>query len=170
MELIKNKIVSINKTIELANFYKKEGKKILTTNGSFDLIHSAHVRLFEKIKTLYPNSCLIVLVNSNDSVKRFKGEPRPYNDEKDRARVLAGHKDIDFVVVFPQDKPLEYLEMIKPNVHIKGGTYDEVRMGEEKKFVESWGGEYCVLELEGGYSSTNIAKKIAENASQELGR
>jgi len=153
-------IKTIDEMAAIAEELRSEDKKVVTTNGTFDLYHAAHARFFSQAKQF--GDVLVVLLNSDSSVRRNKGELRPYNHELDRAEVVASHKDVDYVVVFPEDKPLDYLAKIKGHVHVKGGSWIPERIKEEKDFVAQWDGEYKTLELEQGYSSTNIEQTILD--------
>ena len=135
-------------------------KILVTTNGSFDILHAAHINLLEKAKK--EGDILIVLLNSDESIKRFKGEKRPIVNEKERAEMLSAIQFVDFVVIFNEDTPLELLKKIKPNKHIKGGTFLEERIKEEKEIIESWQGEFKTFPIEEGYSTTSIIEKILE--------
>lgn len=157
---MKEKIKSIEEIESIVKELKSKNKRIVTTNGSFDIIHAAHVRLFEKAKKC--GDVLIILLNSDESIKRAKGKERPIVSENERAYILSALQYIDYIVVFPQDKPLEYLERIKPSVHVKGGSGIEERYKEEKQFIENLGGEYKIFELEPGFSTTNIIQKILD--------
>jgi len=139
---------------------RKDGKKIVTTNGSFDILHYAHVNLLEKAKN--EGDALIVLLNSDASIKRNKGENRPVIEEKERAHMLASLQAVDYVVVFDEDKPLSVIEKIKPHKHVKGGSFIEERIKEEKDLLAKWDGEFKNFELEDGFSTTNIINKILE--------
>lgn len=153
-------IQTIGELEELVPILKSHDLQIVTTNGSYDLIHSAHIRLLKKAKEL--GDVLIVLLNSDDSVRRNKDYNRPIIPENDRAYFLSELKPVDYVVIFPQDKPLEYLERIKPQIHVKGGTWLEERINEEKEFVAKWNCEYKTFELEESFSSSNIINKILD--------
>ena len=100
---------------------RKQGKTIVTTNGCFDLLHVGHVRYLQKTKT-FADVC-IVMLNSDASVKRLKGESRPLNSERDRAEILCALSCVDYVVIFDEDTPRNLLDIIKPDVHTKGGDY-----------------------------------------------
>lgn len=138
----------------------KKGKKIVTTNGSFDIVHGAHVRLLEQAKIL--GDVLIVLLNNDDSIRRNKGKKRPIVSENERAYLVASLKPVDYVVIFPHDKPLEYLARIKPHIHVKGGSWVEERMREEKELLAQWGGSYHLFQLEETFSTTDIIERIAK--------
>lgn len=157
---MENKIKTYSEIEKIAQELKSDGKIIVTTNGSFDILHYAHVNLLEKAKN--EGDDLVVLLNSDYSIKRFKGENRPIIPEQERARMLAALQCVDYVVVFNEDKPLKLLEIIKPHKHVKGGTFIEERIKEEKDLLESWEGEFKNFELEEGFSTTNIINKILE--------
>ncbi|MCX6748623.1 MAG: adenylyltransferase/cytidyltransferase family protein [Candidatus Pacearchaeota archaeon] len=156
-----NKIKTREEIKKIAERLRQEGKIIVTTNGSFDIMHYAHVNLLEKAKN--EGDVLIVLLNSDSSIKRQKGETRPIIPENERARMLEALESVDYVVIFAEDKPLDLLREIKPNKHIKGGSFILERIKEEKDLLESWGGEFKNFELEEGFSTTNIIEKILEN-------
>ena len=157
-----NKIKTREEIKEIADKLRLGGKKIVTTNGSFDIIHYAHVNLLEKAKN--EGDVLIVLLNDDSSIKRQKGPSRPIIPEYERARMLEALESVDYVVVFGEDKPLELLKEIKPDKHVKGGSFIPERIREEKELLESWGGEFKNFKLEDGFSTTNIIEKILKNA------
>ncbi len=157
---MQNKIKSIEELILIVEKLKKEGKKIVTTNGSFDILHVAHLRFLEKAKL--EGDILIVLLNDDNSIKRFKGDKRPIIPEKERALSLAYLWQVDYVTLFSEDQPLEILTRIKPEIHVKGGTFILERIKEEETLLKSWNGKFKVFETEEGYSTTNIIKKIIE--------
>ena len=133
-------------------------KKIVTTNGTFDIIHGAHLRLLQKAKSL--GDILIIFLNSDLSVKKNKGKNRPIIPEQERAEMLASLESVDYIILFDEDKPLKLLTELKPNFHVKGGSFIEERIKEEKDLLESWNGQFKNFELEEGYSTTNTIEKI----------
>lgn len=145
---------------KIAENLRENNKSIVTTNGSFDILHYAHLDILEKAKN--EADILIVLLNSDASIKRFKGETRPIIPEKERAAMLSALTSVDYIVIFNEDKPLGLLKSIKPNLHVKGGTFIEERVKEEKELLESWGGKFKNFELEEGFSTTNIINSILE--------
>lgn len=155
---MRNKIKTYSEIEKIAQELRREGKIIVTTNGSFDILHYAHINLLEKAKN--EGDDLVVLLNSDDSIRRFKGDKRPIIPENERANMLAALKSVDYVVIFNEDKPTELLKLIKPNMHVKGGSFIEERIKEEKELLESWGGEFKNYELEEGYSTTNVINTI----------
>jgi D-beta-D-heptose 7-phosphate kinase/D-beta-D-heptose 1-phosphate adenosyltransferase len=151
------KIVSRKFLRELLTQLRKEKKKITFTNGCFDLFHKGHLHLLNEAKNF--GDMLIVGVNDDDSVKRIKGEERPYIPALDRARMIAELECVNFVVVFPEDTPLELIKMIKPDILIKGSDYKhETVIGSE--FVESYGGEVKFIEQLKDISTSTLLSKI----------
>lgn len=155
---MREKIKAIKEIIDISNKLRGENKLIVTTNGSFDILHLAHVNLIEKAKK--EGDTLIVLINSDDSIRKLKGEEKPIVPENERAEMLAALECVDYVVIFDEDDPLSLLDKIKPHKHVKGGSWDEERIRAEKELLAKWGGEFKNFELEEGYSTTNIIDKI----------
>jgi len=136
---------------------RESGKKIVFTNGCFDLLHVGHVRYLSEAKKL--GDVLVVGVNSDDSVKRLKGPTRPIQNEKDRAEILLGLKSVDHTVIFTEDTPQKLIEQVRPDILVKGGdwTPDKIVGG---AFVQSYGGQVCSLSFIDGKSTTKIIEKI----------
>ena len=155
-----SKLKSKEELKSIVEALKKQNKKIVTTNGTFDILHIAHLRLLEKAKSL--GDVLIVLVNSDSSVKRFKGDKRPIIPEQERAEFLSHLNSIDYITIFSEDKPLNLLKEIKPNIHVKGGSFISERIKEEKELLKSWNGQLKNFDLEPGYSTTKIIQKILD--------
>ena len=155
---MQHKIKSQEELIQIVERLKQENKTIVTTNGSFDILHSAHANLLNQAKE--HGDILIVLLNSDSSIKKNKGPTRPIIPEEERAKMLAHLVSTDYIVIFEEDTPLNLLEQIKPNKHAKGGSFIESRINEEKSLLESWNGEFIALPLEQGFSTTNIIDKI----------
>lgn len=106
---------------DLINKIHNQGKTVVTTNGCFDILHVGHVRYLEKTKTF--GDYLIVLLNSDKSVRSIKGPTRPINCEEDRAEILSALKCVDYVVLFDEDSPRNLLDEMKPDVYTKGADY-----------------------------------------------
>lgn len=156
---MKEKIKRTEELKKCVNRLKAEGKKIVFTNGCFDLIHVGHTRYLEKAKKL--GDILIVGVNSDRSVKALKGESRPIIPEEQREEVLAALQCVDFVVIFHEHDPLHLISLLKPHVLVKGGDWDEdAIIG--RSVVESSGGRVArIPEIEGA-STTGLIQKIRE--------
>ncbi|MDI9635697.1 D-glycero-beta-D-manno-heptose 1-phosphate adenylyltransferase [Kamptonema cortianum] len=136
------------------------GKKVVFTNGVFDILHAGHVTYLRQARDL--GDCLVVAINSDDSVRGLsKGSHRPVNTQQDRAVVLAALKPVDFVVVFDEPTPERVLSELRPDIHTKGGDYaaDELP---ESKLVESYGGQVVILPFVPGRSTTQILQKLSE--------
>ncbi|MBS9783110.1 MAG: bifunctional D-glycero-beta-D-manno-heptose-7-phosphate kinase/D-glycero-beta-D-manno-heptose 1-phosphate adenylyltransferase HldE [Pasteurella sp.] len=150
-------VVSEIELKEVVKKSKQAGEKVVMTNGCFDILHPGHVSYLENARKL--GDRLIVAVNSDDSVKRLKGETRPINDLNARMAVLAGLSSVDWVVPFEEDTPQRLIGEILPDLLVKGGDYkpEEIAGSQE---VWANGGEVRVLNFENGCSTSNIIKKI----------
>ena len=145
------------------NFIKKikeENKKIVFTNGCFDILHVGHVRYLSKAKKL--GNILIVGLNSDKSVKKLKGDNRPINIFEDRATLLASLRFVDLVIIFEEKTPENLIKKIKPDILVKGGDYDIKDIVGYKTVIEN-GGEVKVLRFQEGYSSSNYINKIKKH-------
>jgi D-beta-D-heptose 7-phosphate kinase/D-beta-D-heptose 1-phosphate adenosyltransferase len=138
---------------------KQRGKRIVFTNGCFDLLHAGHVKYLQKARSL--GDLLILGLNSDASVQRLKGPKRPLIDQEERAHLLAALDCIDYVVVFDEDTPLELIIALKPHILAKGGDYSlDGVVGRE--FVESYGGRVELITFVDGKSTTNIIERVLE--------
>ena len=145
------------------NFLKKikeENKKIVFTNGCFDILHVGHVRYLSKAKKL--GNILIVGLNSDKSVKKLKGDNRPINIFEDRATLLASLRFVDLVIIFEEKTPENLIKKIKPDILVKGGDYNIEDIVGYKTVIEN-GGEVKVLGFQDGYSSSNYINKIKKH-------
>jgi len=133
------------------------GRTIVFTNGCFDVLHRGHVTLLEAARAM--GDCLVVGINSDDSVRRLKGEGRPLNAQEDRACVLLGLRSVDYVTIFGEDTPIETIEALEPDVLVKGAEYgDGEIVGED--FVLARGGRVERIEMVKGYSSSGIIERM----------
>ncbi|HOK40827.1 MAG TPA: D-glycero-beta-D-manno-heptose 1-phosphate adenylyltransferase [bacterium] len=153
----KKKIVKIDKLIKIIEQLKKKNKIIVWTNGCFDIIHYGHIYYLKKAKEF--GDILIVGLNSDSSVKKLKGNDRPIFKEKFRANVLAALEVIDFITIFNEETPYNYIKKIKPHYIVKGGDYKkEDVVG--KDIVEKYGKDVIIIPYLKNFSTTNIIKKI----------
>ncbi|HEY9755073.1 MAG TPA: D-glycero-beta-D-manno-heptose 1-phosphate adenylyltransferase [Oculatellaceae cyanobacterium] len=136
---------------------KASGKKVVTTNGCFDLLHVGHVRFLKAARAL--GDALVVGMNTDASVRKLKGEKRPIQNENDRAEILSSLACVDFVCLFDEDTPVELLKVLKPNVHAKGADYKPSDLA-ETPVVESFGGRLEIIDLVPGRSTTNIVARM----------
>jgi glycerol-3-phosphate cytidylyltransferase len=156
--MISQKIKTLSQLIPIAQKLKRQNKKIVTTNGVFDILHYGHVKYLEGAKKL--GDVLIVGVNTDRSVKINKGDKRPINDEKSRISVLAALESVDYAFLFDEKDPREWLSQIKPNTHVKAGDYKLSRII-EKDSVEKNGGKIAIAKMEKGHSTTKLISRIA---------
>lgn len=147
------KLISKKRLKKIVEELKKSGRKIVFTNGCFDIIHAGHIKVLKRCREL--GDCVIVGLNSDSSIRRLKGKTRPINTLKDRIEVLSAIEYVDYIVVFDEDTPYNLVKEIKPHYLVKGGDYkeDEV-VGREfaKKVV--------IVKLLPGRSTTQIMKRI----------
>ncbi|HJX50368.1 MAG TPA: adenylyltransferase/cytidyltransferase family protein [Candidatus Nanoarchaeia archaeon] len=161
MELDFKELKELKELAEIIKEEKKKGKKIIFTNGCFDILHKGHRYILTEAAKY--GDIFIVALNSDKSVKKFKGDDRPKNKELDRAYVVSGFKGVDYVIIFNEDKPLELLRRLKPDINVKGGAAIPERVEEEKQIMGSYGGKIINLPLVEGYSTTKMIDEIREN-------
>lgn len=136
---------------------KEAGKKVVFTNGCFDLLHPGHVRYLETARSL--GDILIVALNSDESVRRIKGEGKPFVGESERAEMLGALSAVDFVVTFSEDTPQAIIEELMPDVLVKGGDWSKDQIV-GRKTVERNGGQVIATNFEEGFSTTGIINRI----------
>ena len=154
---ISEKICSLTGIIERANQWKKEGKKIVFTNGVFDLLHKGHI--FSLTQAAKEGDVLVIGLNSDSSVKRLKGDTRPINDQDARALLLAALTMVDAVVIFEEDTPRNLITSILPGVLVKGGDYTIDEIAGAKEVIAN-GGKIIINPIIQGFSTTGIIDKI----------
>jgi len=132
---------------------KSNGKKIVFTNGCFDILHVGHIRYLKEARQL--GDCLLVGLNADESVKKNKGPSRPINSLEDRREILMALNCVDYVYTFEEDTPINLIEMIKPDILVKGGDYKASEIvGYD--YVQNYGGIVKTIEFHKGYSSTKV--------------
>lgn len=152
-----NKITDRNTLKNNLEVLRKEGKKIAFTNGCFDILHVGHVRYLREAKKA--GDVLVLALNSDSSVRAIKGEERPLVCEEERAEVLSALEFVDFITIFSEPTPLELINLLRPDVLIKGGDWAEDRIvGRDE--VKKWGGRVAIIPKVEGKSTTNIVEKI----------
>lgn len=159
MELKSSKISSLHSLKNIVKELKEKGKVIVLTNGAFDLLHYGHISYLREAKE--NGDILIVAVNSDNSVRRLKGESRPIIDEKGRAYLVASLKVVDYVVIFEEDNVKRILSELIPHLHIKGPDYS-VETVAESKFSSSLGIETRIVGKSKEQSTTDIIKRVRE--------
>jgi len=146
--------------------WKAEGKKVVFTNGCYDILHPGHIRLLERARSL--GDILILALNTDESVQRLKGPTRPFFDERTRAELALHLEAVDAVILFGEDTPRELIAAVLPDVLVKGADWTHFIAGREE--VEAAGGHVYALPLEPGYSTTGIADRIIAQHKGDLVR
>ncbi|MCS7176868.1 MAG: D-glycero-beta-D-manno-heptose 1-phosphate adenylyltransferase [Candidatus Kapabacteria bacterium] len=141
----------------LCQHLRASAKRLVFTNGCFDVLHLGHVRYLEQARRL--GDVLIVGVNSDASVRRLKGEKRPLRSEQERAALVAALKPVDFVTIFDEDTPTALIAELRPDVLVKGGDYQYEQIA-GAELVRSWGGEVVILPYVEGYSTTRFVEEL----------
>jgi rfaE bifunctional protein nucleotidyltransferase chain/domain len=151
--------------LTLRERWRSEGKKVVFTNGCFDLLHPGHIRLLERARSL--GDALIVAINTDQSVQDLKGPSRPILPEQERAATLAALAAVDAVTLFGEETPCPLLEKLLPDVLCKGADWAHWIAGRE--IIEEAGGEVHALPVEPGYSTTDVVETILENRRAAAG-
>jgi len=152
----------VAKLMEVSANFQQEGKRLVVTNGCFDLIHVGHVRYLQAARGL--GDALAVGLNGDDSVRSLKGEGRPLNSEEDRAEVLAALECVDYVAVFQQVRATDFLEKVRPAVYVKGGDYTpETLNSEESAALRNVGAEVRIIPFEHGYSTSALIDRMGSS-------
>lgn len=153
------KILSFSELEKASAEARQAGKKIVATNGCFDLLHAGHVRYLADAARL--GDILVVGVNGDESVRALKGSGRPLNRAEDRAEVLAALEAVDWVTIFPEKRATAFLAAAKPHLYAKGGDYSVSTLDpEEKAVLERVGSELRIVPFREGYSTSNLLTKI----------
>jgi len=152
-----SKILDLSSLKKLVGNWQAEGKKVVFTNGVFDLLHIGHITYMAKAAEL--GDKLIIGLNADSSVKRIKGESRPVNDQNNRAALLAALFFVDAIVVFEEDTPLNLINTLMPDILVKGADYSVENIVGAKEVIAN-GGEVKTINFVEGYSSTSIIERI----------
>lgn len=150
-------IVDRDKIADFCQVLRDGGQKVVFTNGCFDILHAGHVRYLKKARSY--GDCLVLGLNTDDSVRRLKGPKRPINNELDRAEVVGALKSVDYVVFFDEPTAEELIRQVHPDVYVKGGDYT-IETLPEGQIVLGYGGSVELVKLVEGRSTTNIIAKI----------
>ena len=146
---------------------KRNGERVVFTNGCFDLLHPGHIRCLEQARAL--GDLLVVAINSDASVRQLKGDPRPLVPHEERAEILAALAAVDYVVIFDAPTPRELIAALRPDVLVKGGDWGSGEIvGREE--VEAAGGRVVSIALEPGYSTTGLLERIKDSAPPSASR
>ena len=160
---MKAKIIDLEELRARAKELRAAGKKLVATNGCFDLLHPGHVRYLQAARAL--GDALAVGLNGDRSVRELKGPGRPINNERDRAEVLAALESVDFVTIFPEVRATRFIEMAVPAIYAKGGDYtSETLNAEERAVLQKIGTQVCIIPFEEGYSTSGLLEQLLTRA------
>jgi rfaE bifunctional protein nucleotidyltransferase chain/domain len=157
VQSINKKILSREQLVTLSGSWRAEGKKMVFTNGCFDILHRGHLEILSTSASY--GDILVVGMNSDDSVKRLKGPHRPVNDEDFRCRMMAFLAIVDAVCLFDEDTPLQLIQAISPDILVKGGDYNLSQIVGAEYVIEH-GGEVKIVPLVKGYSTSALIEAI----------
>lgn len=153
------KIIDMNELAQRARELRAAGKKLVATNGCFDLLHVGHVRYLQAARRL--GDVLAVGLNGDRSVRELKGNGRPINNEEDRAEVLAALECVDFVAIFPEMRAVQFILAAQPAIYAKGGDYtSETLNAEEHAALQRVGAEIRIIPFEKGYSTSLLLEQL----------
>lgn len=153
------KILDPDRLAAIADLLRAQGRKLVLTNGCFDLLHAGHVRYLQAARTL--GDVLAVALNGDDSVGALKGAGRPLNSEGDRAEVVAALACVDYAVIFPEVRVTHLIEKVRPSIYVKGGDYTPATLHpEERAALEKIGAEIRILPFEPGHSTSRLIERI----------
>ena len=158
---MKSKIISLPELKDLCTRLQRNHKRIVWTNGCYDILHAGHVLYLQKAKET--GDVLIVGLNSDESIRAVKGPTRPIVSQGERAIVMAALECVDYVIIFPETSPYSIIETLQPDVYAKGGDYtlDTINQ-QERRLVEGYGGEIALLPGVAGSSTTAVINKILQ--------
>ncbi|HXO94862.1 MAG TPA: adenylyltransferase/cytidyltransferase family protein [Candidatus Acidoferrum sp.] len=158
------KIVELEELSNRCKEVRSAGKKIVATNGCFDLLHVGHVRYLQAARAL--GDLLVVGLNGDRSVHELKGAGRPITTQSDRAEILAALECVDLVTIFPEIRAMKFLAAVRPTVYVKGGDYSSETLDDEERAVlKEIGAEIRLIPFETGYSTSGLIEQICRKRS-----
>ena len=158
---VNKKIITLDELREKSERLRSAGKRVVATNGCFDILHVGHVRYLAAARKL--GDVLVVGLNGDNSVSQLKGEGRPVNREQDRAEVLAALESVDYVTIFPELQATNFLRAAQPAIYAKGGDYTPDTLDpEERAVLEKSGTKIEIIPFEKGYSTSQLLTRIGE--------
>jgi len=156
------KIVDLEELSKRSEKLRAAGKKLVATNGCFDLLHVGHVRYLQAARAL--GDLLAVGLNSDRSVRELKGKGRPITTERDRAEILAALECVDLVAIFPEARATEFIAASHPDIYVKGGDYTpETLNEEERRLLTEINAEIRIIPFQPGYSTSGLLEQIGKN-------
>jgi len=159
--MISDKVVPLEEIQQRAKALRTAGKRIVATNGCFELLHVGHVRYLNAARAL--GDALIVGINGDQSVRELKGAGRPVNSENDRAEIVAALECVDLVTIFPEMRATRFLELTAPDIYAKGGDYNQDTLNAgERQVLQKIGAKIDIVPFEPGYSTSDLLKRLSE--------
>ena len=159
--MINDKVVPLEKLQQRVKDLRAAGKKIVATNGCFDLLHAGHVRYLNAARAL--GDALIVGINGDESVRELKGQGRPVNNQNERAEIVAALGCVDLVTIFPEMRATRFLELAAPDVYVKGGDYNQDTLNaDEREVLQKVGAKIDIVPFEPGYSTTDLLARLGK--------
>ena len=157
----KSKIVPLDQLPAWREAFRKTGRKLVVTNGCFDILHLGHVTYLEAARK--NGDALLIGCNGDAGVRELKGPARPVNNETDRASILAALEAVTAVSIFPESRAIRFLSLAQPDIYVKGGDYTlETLNQEERRVVEATGGKFVFIPFVAGKSTTGLLEKITK--------
>jgi rfaE bifunctional protein nucleotidyltransferase chain/domain len=158
---VNRKIITLEELGKLSTGLRSENRRLVATNGCFDLLHVGHVRYLAAARKL--GDVLVAGLNGDNSVRQLKGDGRPVNREQDRAEVLAALESVDYVTIFPEKRATKFLRAARPAVYAKGGDYTaDTLHPEERAVLDESGTRIEIIPFEKGYSTSELLTKIGK--------
>src|SRR6266513_5234311 len=159
---MKTKIIDMDELAARAEVLRAAGKKLVVTNGCFDLLHVGHVRYLQAARAL--GDLLAVGLNGDRSVRQLKGKGRPITAERDRAEILAALRCVDLVTIFPEMRATQFIGASHPAIYVKGGDYSSETLNEEERaLLNEIGAEIRFIPFEAGYSTSRLLEQICKS-------
>ena len=156
------KIIGLDELSERSKQLRAAGKKLVATNGCFDLLHVGHVRYLQTARAL--GDLLAVGLNGDRSVRELKGKERPIVAEHDRAEILAALQCVDLVTIFPEMRATQFIAASQPAIYVKGGDYSSETLDEEERMLlRKMGTEICFVPFEAGYSTSRLLEQLCKS-------
>jgi D-glycero-beta-D-manno-heptose 1-phosphate adenylyltransferase len=156
-----SKIVPLDQLPAWREAFRQTGRKLVVTNGCFDILHLGHVTYLEAARN--QGDALLIGCNGDAGVKELKGPSRPINTEQDRAGILASLEAVTAVSIFPESRAIRFLSLAQPDIYVKGGDYTlETLNAEERRVVEACGGRFVFIPFVPGKSTTGLLEKISK--------
>lgn len=155
-----DKFLTLDTARQWSQSLRDDDKRVVATNGCFDILHVGHIRYLERARGL--GDALVVGINGDDSVRALKGPGRPVNSERDRAEVIAALACVDAVVVFVEVRATQFLEAVQPTLYVKGGDYTRETLDpEERSVLDRFSSEVAIVPFETGYSTSSLLGRLS---------